>query len=93
MTNVIGVRFKDGGKVYYFDPCDTEVVLDQYVIVETARGIECGQVSSPNHEVEDSEIIKPLKKMLRDDAHLAHNVIVFFYGFGAGVMPLACVTT
>jgi len=65
MTNVIGVRFKDGGKVYYFDPCDTEVVLDQYVIVETARGIECGQVSSPNHEVEDSEIIKPLKKMLR----------------------------
>jgi len=65
MTNVIGVRFKDGGKVYYFDPCDTEVVVDQYVIVETARGIECGQVSTANHDVEDSEIIKPLKKMLR----------------------------
>jgi len=65
MANVIGVRFKDAGKVYYFDPCGTAVETDQYVIVETARGTECGRVSIASQEVEESQLVKPLKKLVR----------------------------
>ena len=53
MTEVIGVRFKKVGKVYYFDPNGIQVREGDYVIVETARGIECGEVALPNHEVDD----------------------------------------
>lgn len=65
MAEVIGVKFKDAGKVYYFDPCGAAVLLDQPVIVETARGVECGIAAIPNKEVPDAEIVKPLKKMIR----------------------------
>ena len=54
MTTVIGIRFKDGGKVYYFDPKEFDPKLNQYVIVETARGLECGVVAMEKSEVEDS---------------------------------------
>ena len=65
MAEVIGIRFKDGGKVYYFDPGDIVVKMDDAVIVETARGLECGIVSIPNREVSEDEIVKPLKKAIR----------------------------
>ncbi|MBO4929488.1 MAG: stage 0 sporulation family protein [Clostridia bacterium] len=65
MTEVIGVRFKKVGKVYYFDPCGIQVKNDAAVIVETARGQEYGEVAMANSQVEDSKIVQPLKKLVR----------------------------
>ncbi len=65
MACVIGVRFKDVGKVYYFDPNGQEIEKGAHVIVETVRGVECGQVVMPNSELSDEEIVKPLKKVIR----------------------------
>ena len=65
MVEVIGVRFKETGKIYYFDPDEKEAKKGEYVIVETARGIECGEVAMENRMVEDDTIISPLKKVLR----------------------------
>ena len=65
MAEVIGVRFKDAGKVYYFDPCGLQVENGAKVVVETAHGIECGDVAMENREVSDSTIVQPLKKVLR----------------------------
>lgn len=48
MAEVIGVRFKEVGKVYYFDPLDNKLSAGDMVIVETARGLECGKVATPN---------------------------------------------
>ena len=65
MVTVIGVRFKDGGKVYYFGPRDLTLNLGDYVIVETARGLECGVVAMEKSEVDEEGIVKPLKEVLR----------------------------
>lgn len=65
MAEVIGVRFKEGGKVYYFDPNQKKLKNDAVVIVETSRGIECGTVAIANKEVPDDEIVHPLKKLIR----------------------------
>ena len=65
MTEIIGVRFKELGKVYSFDPHGTPVQLGQKVIVETARGIELGEVALANKMVEDSEIVSPLNGLVR----------------------------
>ena len=65
MTEVIGVRFKKVGKVYFFDPAGLQVSVGDHVIVETARGIESGEVATANHEVSDDLIVKPLKKAVR----------------------------
>ena len=65
MTTVIGVRFKKVGKVYYFDPNGLTVKSGQSVIVETARGIECGVCTMGNTEVDDAKIVPPLKKAIR----------------------------
>lgn len=65
MTEVIGVRFKDVGKVYYFDPDQNQLKKGERVIVETVRGVECGEVAMENRLVEDTEIIQPLKKLIR----------------------------
>lgn len=65
MIEIIGVRFKELGKVYSFDPHGTPVQLGQKVIVETARGIELGEVALANKMVEDSEIVSPLKGLVR----------------------------
>ena len=65
MAEVIGVRFKEVGKIYYFDPVGKKLSLNDRVIVETARGIECGTVATENRDVPDEEIVHPLKKMLR----------------------------
>ena len=65
MAEVIGVRFKDVGKIYYFDPDGQELKKGDRVIVETVRGVECGEVALENREISDEEIIKPLKKLIR----------------------------
>lgn len=65
MATIIGIRFKDVGKIYYFDPNDEKLNLGDLVIVETSRGIECGKVAIPNKEVPDSSLSSPLKKMIR----------------------------
>lgn len=72
---VVGVRFKKVGKIYYFDPENTEYSYGQYVIVETARGTEFGTVVIPNREVNDEEIIPPLKPITRKatDEDIEHN--------------------
>lgn len=65
MVVVVGVRFKSAGKIYYFDPDDTGITVGQHAIVETARGIEFGEVVIGPKEVSEDEIIAPLKKVLR----------------------------
>lgn len=65
MVEVIGVRFKETGRIYYFDPIEHKLKKGDHVIVETARGIECGEVAMENKMVEDDTIIQPLKKLIR----------------------------
>lgn len=65
MTEVISVKFKDGGRAYYFDPCGIKANVGDSVIVETQNGTEFGTVSAANREVEDDAIVKPLRKTLR----------------------------
>lgn len=65
MAEVIGVRFKEVGKIYYFDPDGQELKKGDRVIVETVRGVECGEVALENREISDEEIVKPLKKLIR----------------------------
>jgi len=65
MINIIGVRFKRSGKTYFFDPSSYEVETGNHVVVETIRGIEMGEVVIPNREVEESEIVSPLKTVIR----------------------------
>lgn len=65
MAEIIGVRFKSVGKVYYFDPDSSQLEKGMRVIVETARGIECGEVAMANRHIEDEELVKPLKKVMR----------------------------
>jgi cell fate regulator YaaT (PSP1 superfamily) len=62
---VIGVRFKKTGKIYYFSPGDLEIEKDDYVIVETARGMEFGKTVIGMKEVEEQDVVLPLKKVLR----------------------------
>ena len=65
MATVIGVRFKKAGKVYYFDPNDIWPRPGDNVIVETARGVEFGEVVTSARSVADEQIVTPLKKVLR----------------------------
>ncbi|ODM09132.1 hypothetical protein BEH84_04882 [Eisenbergiella tayi] len=65
MTKVIGVRFRTAGKIYYFDPTRFEIKKGDYVIVETARGVEYGTVVGGIREVDDSKVVQPLKPVLR----------------------------
>ncbi|WP_099158916.1 PSP1 domain-containing protein [Virgibacillus ndiopensis] len=65
MVEVIGVRFKKAGKIYYFDPGDHDVVIDSYVIVETIRGIEFGKVVIASKQVDEEDVVLPLKKVIR----------------------------
>jgi len=65
MVKVVGVRFRTAGKIYYFDPCDLDLKKDDKVIVETARGIECGTVVVANQDVVDEEVVAPLKNVIR----------------------------
>ena len=65
MATVIGVRFKNVGKMYYFDPGDARPKKGDHAIVETARGVECGEVTMECREVSDDNIVQPLKKVIR----------------------------
>ncbi|GGG33367.1 stage 0 sporulation protein [Lysinibacillus alkalisoli] len=65
MCKVVGIRFKKAGKIYYFDPTTFQLEVGQYVIVETARGIEYGKVVIPIREVSKDEIVLPLKQVVR----------------------------
>ena len=65
MTKVVGVRFKDTGKTYYFDPKGLDVKRGQTLVVETAKGIECGVAQYAVKEVEDDKIVSPLKPVER----------------------------
>lgn len=65
MINVIGVRFKPVGKIYFFDPCEFRFEIGDYAVVETARGTECGIVAEKNHEVLPEQVVEPLKKVIR----------------------------
>lgn len=65
MIEVIGVRFKKAGKIYYFDPLDLVINKGNYVVVETARGIEFGECVIGIKEISENDIIAPLKSVLR----------------------------
>ena len=65
MIQVIGVRFRKAGKVYFFDPAGMEIKTGDHVIVETARGIEFGHVVLGNREVEEKKVVQPLKPVIR----------------------------
>ena len=65
MVTVVGVRFKPAGKVYYFDPGDFELTEGTHVIVETARGLEFGEVTLAPCEVSPSTVIQSLKRVIR----------------------------
>lgn len=65
MTEIIGVRFQNTGKTYYFSPGEERLALGEKVIVETARGVECGSVVIANRKVDDSQIVAPLKPIIR----------------------------
>ncbi|NLC19404.1 MAG: stage 0 sporulation family protein [Clostridiales bacterium] len=65
MVNVIGVRFRKAGKIYYFDPAGYDIKVGDNVIVETARGIEYGHVVLAPRLVEEDKIVQPLKPVIR----------------------------
>ncbi len=65
MKNIVGVRFKKPGKIYFFDPENLEINNKDFVIVETTQGQEFGEVVISNRKVEDSLLQKPLKKIIR----------------------------
>lgn len=65
MTKVIGVRFRRTGKIYYFSPDELNIEAGQHVIVETARGVEYGNVVLGVREVEDNKVVQPLKSVIR----------------------------
>ena len=78
MIKVIGVRFRQAGKVYYFDPLDLDIKQGGNVIVETARGVEFGFVVMGPKEIEDEKVVQPLKPVIRiatpeDEAVEANN--------------------
>ena len=65
MIKVVGVRFRAAGKIYYFDPGELEIEINDHVIVETARGVEYGMVVIANKLIEEEAIVSPLKPVMR----------------------------
>ena len=65
MTDVVGIRFKRAGKIYYFDPAGIDLEVDEYVVVETSRGEEVGLVVIAPKQVLASDVVQPLKPVLR----------------------------
>jgi cell fate regulator YaaT (PSP1 superfamily) len=65
LYEVVGVRFKKAGKIYYFDPDQLPIEKDSHVIVETARGIEYGKVVIGKKTVAETDVVLPLKKVIR----------------------------
>lgn len=77
MVEVIGVKFRSDGRIYSFSPAGKKYTAGSYVIVTTARGTECGEVASENHNVPDSSIVGQLKEVVRpaseDDLKKMHE--------------------
>lgn len=65
MVNIVGIRFKAAGKIYYFDPLDIELKIGDDVIVETSRGLEYGMVVIETRSVKEDDIVSPLKPIIR----------------------------
>ena len=65
MADIVGIRFKRAGRVYYFDPSGIEMKVNDYVVVKTSRGLELGQVVIAPDQVLDSELNEPLKPVVR----------------------------
>lgn len=65
MANIIGIRFKKAGKIYFFDPAGNQVNAGEHVIVETAMGMEYGEVVIANRQLPQEKIVAPLKKIIR----------------------------
>ena len=65
MEKVVGVRFRNVGKIYYFNPKNYKVKVGDHVIVETARGVEYGRVVLEPRSVKEDEVVHPLKEVLR----------------------------
>ena len=74
MIKVIGVRFRNAGKIYYFAPGQYDIQSGQHVIVETARGIEYGYVVLGSRDVEESKVVQPLKSVIRMATREDENV-------------------
>lgn len=75
MYRVVGVRFKKAGKIYYFDPGDFQTTLGDFVIVETARGIEFGEIVVAEKEVGEHDVVLPLKKVIRIASKKDHATV------------------
>lgn len=80
MVEVVGIRFKKVGKIYYFDGSGEEYKTGEHVIVETSRGVEYGTVAIPKKEVQQEDIVSPLKKVIRkataeDDEQVKKNIV------------------
>ena len=78
MAEIIGVRFKQGGKIYYFSPNEETLEVGSYAVVETARGIECGEVVLDRRHINDRELNRDIKPIIRkatesDMAHMEDN--------------------
>ncbi len=65
MSEIVGVRFKTAGKIYYFDPTDIELKVGDHVIVETTRGPEVGRIATSPREAAVSDVVRPLKPVVR----------------------------
>ncbi len=65
MANIIGVRFKKVGKIYFFDPDGKNIEKGNFVIVETSMGKEYGEVVIANRNIPEEKLVKPLKKIIR----------------------------
>ena len=76
MQTVVGVRFKRAGKIYYFGPGDLDIQTNDDVIVETARGIEYGTAVIGPREVPDSDVVLPLKEVLRKATEADKNKVI-----------------
>ena len=65
MAEVISIRFRGGSKNYYFDPHGLQVAAEEYVVVETAQGMEYARCVEANHEVPDQSVVQPLRAVVR----------------------------
>ena len=65
MVEIVGIRFKKNGKIYYFAPGNIKAEAGQKAIVETVRGVECGEVVIPNRMIDDSAVTSELKEVIR----------------------------
>jgi len=75
LYDVVGVRFKKAGKIYYFDPGDLRIQKDDYVIVETVRGVEYGKAVIARKQVEEHDVVLPLKKVVRIADHKDRMIV------------------